>query len=57
MSKVKKYLAALAAFLGIAGAYGLGSAQVLEKASKAVAASQAAVEVLDPSVPEAPPAE
>jgi hypothetical protein len=49
MSKVKKYLAALAAFLGIAGAYGLGSADVLGKLAVAVGAAQAAADVVDPT--------
>lgn len=56
MSKVKKYLAALAAVVGVAAAYGLGSADVLAKVAQAISAGQAAVEVLEPSASPAPEA-
>jgi hypothetical protein len=59
MEKVKKYLAAIAAVLGIVSGYGLAEAGVVEKLQKAVSASQAAVDVLAPAAPapEAAPAE
>lgn len=56
-STVKKWLAALAAMVGIAGSYGLGSADTLSKVSDALTKGSAVVEVLDPSAaPEAPAA-
>lgn len=49
--KIKRYLAAIAAVLGIAAGYGLGSADVLEKATTAVKAATAAVEVIEQANP------
>ena len=55
--KMKRYLAAIAAVLGIAAGYGLGSADAIGKATAVVKAATAAVEVLDQAASEAPAAD
>lgn len=53
-STVKKWLAALAAMVGVATSYGLGSADTLGKVSDALTKGSAIVDVVAPEAPAAP---